>query len=126
VVVVGSHFSSALSDDGTRRAAQAARLREIADEVRAVRPSALVVAGGDLNDGPASVPLAPLLADGAWIDPTDPGEITWVGASGGAHLDHLLLSREDALALLAARVEAGADVAAASDHRPVVIDLRLD
>jgi endonuclease/exonuclease/phosphatase family metal-dependent hydrolase len=126
VVVVGSHFSSALSDDGTRREAQAARLREIADEVRAVRPSALVVAGGDLNDGPASLPLAPLLADGAWIDPTGPGEITWVGASGGAHLVHLLLPREDAHALLAARVEAGADVAAASDHRPVVIDLRLD
>src|SRR6266511_1621501 len=82
VVVVASHLSSALSDDGTRRALQAGRLRDIADGLRAARPTALVLAGGDLNDRPASAALAPLLEDGAWIDPAPPGVVTWTGASG--------------------------------------------
>jgi endonuclease/exonuclease/phosphatase family metal-dependent hydrolase len=124
LVIVGSHFSSALSDDGTRRTAQAARLREIADAVRGARAGALVLAGGDLNDRPASAPLAPLLGDGAWLDAAPPGAITWVGG-GSARLDYLLVPREDADALLALEIAAGPDVADASDHRPVIADLRL-
>src|SRR6266508_4551272 len=99
VVVGASHLSSALSDDGTRRALQAGRLREIADGLRAARPTALVLAGGDLNDRPASAALAPLLEDGAWIDPAPPGVVTWTGASGTARLDYLLLPREERGAL---------------------------
>jgi endonuclease/exonuclease/phosphatase family metal-dependent hydrolase len=125
LVVVASHLSSRISDDGTRRAAQAARLRGIADAVRAERPDALVIAGGDLNDAPASAALAPLLSDGAWLDPLPPGATTWQGASGQARLDYLLVPAPDRAAVAAAAVAAGADVAAASDHRPVVVDLRL-
>jgi len=125
VVVVASHFSSALSDDGTRRALQATRLREIADGVRATRPTALVLAGGDLNDQPRSAALVPLLADGAWVDPAPPGVATWSGASGAARLDYLLLPREEAGALAGVEIAVGADVAAASDHRPVVVDVSL-
>jgi endonuclease/exonuclease/phosphatase family metal-dependent hydrolase len=126
LVVIGSHLSSALSDDGTRRTAQAARMREIADGVRAARAAALVVVGGDLNDLPASAALAPLVGDGAWLDRAPPGVDTWTGASGGARLDYLLVSREDAAALVGIQVFAGPDVAVASDHRPVVVDLQLD
>ncbi|HEX9401154.1 MAG TPA: endonuclease/exonuclease/phosphatase family protein [Anaeromyxobacter sp.] len=126
VVVVASHLSSALSDDGTRRALQAGRLREIADGLRAARPTALVLAGGDLNDRPASAALAPLLEDGAWIDPAPPGVVTWTGASGTARLDYLLLPREERGALSGIGIAAGADVAAASDHRPVVVDVSLE
>src|SRR6266511_1110253 len=54
VVVVASHLSSGLSDDEIGRALQAGRLRDIADGLRAARPTALVLAGGDLNDRPAS------------------------------------------------------------------------
>ncbi len=126
LVVVGSHFSSALSDDGTRRTAQAARLREIAEGVRSARVGALVVAGGDLNDGPASAPLAPLLGDGAWLDLAPSDGITWIGATGSARFDYLLVPREEAAALLAVEIVSGPDVVAASDHRPVVADLWLE
>jgi endonuclease/exonuclease/phosphatase family metal-dependent hydrolase len=124
VVLVGSHLSSALSDDGTRRRLQAARMREIADRVAAADPGALVLAGGDLNDAPESDALAPLLADGRWRDPVPGGVVTWSGDAGAARLDYLLLPA-DSGALVAAAVEAGPDVAAASDHRPVVLDLLL-
>lgn len=124
VVLVGSHLSSALSDDGTRRRLQAARMRELADAAAAEDPSALVLAGGDLNDAPGSDALAPLLADGAWRDPIAPAAVTWAGEAGEARLDYLLVPAGSA-ALAAAFVDAGADVALASDHRPVVLDLRL-
>jgi endonuclease/exonuclease/phosphatase family metal-dependent hydrolase len=126
LVLVGSHFSSALSDDGTRRAAQAARLREIAEGLRAERADAMVLAGGDLNDRPESAALAALLGDGRWLDPAPAGAATWIGASGSARLDYLLVPSTDAGALVTAQVVAGPDVAAASDHRPVVVDLLLD
>jgi len=125
LVLVGSHFSSALSDDGTRRTAQAARLREIADGLRATLPGTLVVAGGDLNDRPESVPLEPLLGDGTWLDEAPAGAPTWIGASGSARFDYLLVPREDRAALAAMQIVGGADVAAASDHRPVVVELRV-
>jgi endonuclease/exonuclease/phosphatase family metal-dependent hydrolase len=125
VVVVASHLSSALSDDGTRRAAQAARLREIADGLRAARPGALVLAGGDLNDTPASAPLAPLLGDGAWLDLAPAGAASWAGGARESRLDYLLVARDDAGAVLDAAVVGGEDVGRASDHRPVVLDLRL-
>jgi endonuclease/exonuclease/phosphatase family metal-dependent hydrolase len=125
VVVVGSHLSSALSDDGTRRAVQAARLREIADAVRAARPAARVLAGGDLNDLPASAALAPLAGDGAWVEVADPGVGTWGTGAGAKRLDDLLVPAEDAAAVRAAAVVDGADVRRASDHRPVVVDVSI-
>ena len=126
LVVVGSHFSSALSDDGTRRRWQAGRLREIADGVAAADPWALVLAGGDLNDEPASAALAPLLGDGAWLDTAPPGEASWPAASASARFDYLLVGAGAARAVTAAWIDAGADVVRASDHRPVVVDLRVE
>jgi endonuclease/exonuclease/phosphatase family metal-dependent hydrolase len=126
LVLLGSHLSSALSDDGTRRALQAARLRELADGARAGGAS-LVVAGGDLNDVAASAALAPLLGDGVWVEPAAalPPELawTWFGAGRREALDHLVVPRASAGAVLHAEVMGGADVEAASDHRPVVLDL---
>ncbi len=123
LVVVGSHFSSALSDDGTRRAWQAARMREIADAAAA--GGAIVLAGGDLNDAPASAALAPLLADGEWVDPA-PAEPTWVGASRAERLDYLLVRADAAPAVDAAWIDSDPDVAAASDHRPVVLAIAIE
>ncbi|BDG05985.1 endonuclease/exonuclease/phosphatase family protein [Anaeromyxobacter oryzae] len=128
LVVVASHFSSALSDDGTRRAAQAARLRELADAAAA--SGAKVLAGGDLNDGSGSAALAPLLGDGAWVEPAAAGPLdaTWTWADGGRRevLDHLAVPRASAGAVLSVEVTGGADVSVASDHRPVVLDVRMD
>jgi endonuclease/exonuclease/phosphatase family metal-dependent hydrolase len=126
LVVVGSHFSSALSDDGTRRAWQAARLREIADAVAAADPSAVVLAGGDLNDTPASAALGPLLGDGAWTDPAPAGAETWPSANPSTRFDYLLVGSSEAGSVAAAWIAAGADVVLASDHRPVVLDLSLE
>lgn len=128
LVVVGSHLSSALSDDGTRRAEQAARLRAIADGLRDTGAS-LVIVGGDLNDTPGSAALAPLLGDGAWVEPAvllAPDAWTWSGGGRRAVLDHLVMHREDAGEILGAAIAEGPDVAAASDHRPVVLDLWVE
>jgi endonuclease/exonuclease/phosphatase family metal-dependent hydrolase len=129
LVLVGSHLSSHLSDpDGARRARQAAGLRALADAAAAAAPGGLVVVGGDLNDEAAALALAPLLGDGAWraaLPAAGAAAWTWSDGSRRAALDHLALPAGQAEALLAARVEGGADVAAASDHRPVVLDLAV-
>jgi endonuclease/exonuclease/phosphatase family metal-dependent hydrolase len=123
VVLVGTHLSSRLSDPaGVRRALQAARLRALADGAEDRWGAALVVAGGDLNDDAAAPALRPLLGDGAW-HVAAPGRWTWSDGASRAVLDHLAVRAVDAGALLAAAVAEGGDVAAASDHRPVVIDL---
>jgi endonuclease/exonuclease/phosphatase family metal-dependent hydrolase len=128
LVVVGSHLVSLLTDpSGDRRMEQAARMREIADSLAQSLPGALVLAGGDLNDEPGSASLGPLLADGAWVDALAEAGLgeswTWAGASGVARLDYLLLPATEAWRLLAAAVVDGDDVAAASDHRPVVVEV---
>jgi endonuclease/exonuclease/phosphatase family metal-dependent hydrolase len=125
VALVMSHFSSALSDDGTRRAEQAARMRALADGLGVAHPDALVLAGGDLNDSPGSPALAPLLQDGEWHEVVAPAAWTWSSGSRGARLDYLLVAREDMGAVLQGAVVEGTDVLEASDHRPVVADLRI-
>lgn len=125
VVVVGSHLSSALSDDGTRRALQAARLRELADAVRRDRPGALVLAGGDLNDRPDGAALAPLLGDAAWLEVAAPGVATWGEGAAARRLDDLVVPSAEAGAVRWAAVVDGDDVRSASDHRPVVLDLSV-
>lgn len=130
LVLVGSHLVSRITDpEGDRRAEQAARMRAIADEVASLRPEAAVLVGGDLNDEPGSPSLAPLLGDGAFTDAAaglPPGEAwTWSGEAGRARLDHLLVARRDAGAPIHAVVLGGEDVAAASDHRPLAVDLWL-
>ena len=100
-------------------------MREIADGVAADDPSALVLVAGDLNDGPDSPALAPLLGDGAYVDPLPSGAWTWATAGRRARLDYLLVPRAALPALLGAQVDLGTDAAGASDHRSVVADLLL-
>jgi endonuclease/exonuclease/phosphatase family metal-dependent hydrolase len=126
LALVGTHASSRLSDpDGARRALQAARLRELADALRAAAPGAVVLAGGDLNDPPDAGSMAPLAGDGAWVDLVAPGGVTWSGEAGEARLDALLVASADRGLAIAAWIAEGDDVAGASDHRPVVLDLAL-
>jgi uncharacterized protein len=125
IVIVASHLSSRLSDDGTRRIAQASRMRAIADASAAADPSALVLAGGDLNDPPSAPAIAPLTADGGYVDPLPPAATTWSSGSHAERLDALLVARAGVGAIARATVEAEPDVARASDHLPVVVDLRL-
>jgi endonuclease/exonuclease/phosphatase family metal-dependent hydrolase len=133
--MVGTHLSSRLSDpDGVRRHAQAARLRELADHAAAIHPGALVLAGGDLNDEVEVPALAPLFGDGNWLDGVGATAPDAAGVAGAAWtwsdgrvreaLDHLALPGARLGTRLAGWVADGPDVAAASDHRPVVLDLR--
>jgi len=133
--LVGTHLSSHLSDpEGERRRGQATRLRELADGAAAVDPGALVVVGGDLNDETTAPSLAPLFGDGRWEDGAcggGPGAVpvatsawTWGDGRVRAALDHLAVRAAQRGALVAGWVADGADVVAASDHRPVVVDLR--
>jgi uncharacterized protein len=125
LAIVASHLSSALSDDGTRRSWQAARMRSIADALATLDAERLVLVAGDLNDGPDAPALAPLLGDGAWVDALPAGAWTWSGGGRTSRLDYLLVPRTAVGGLLAIEVEWGPDVDAASDHRPVVADLLL-
>jgi endonuclease/exonuclease/phosphatase family metal-dependent hydrolase len=128
VVLLGNHLVSRLDPAADpRRAAQAAGVRSIADAVGAADPTALVVVLGDLNDLPDSAALAPLLSDGAFADlgaELSP-EAAWTWSGGGARerIDYALVPSGDAAAVGRVEVLAGDDVAAASDHRPMVIDL---
>ncbi|MCM2335137.1 MAG: endonuclease/exonuclease/phosphatase family protein, partial [Anaeromyxobacteraceae bacterium] len=127
LVVVGTHLSSRLSDpDGRRRTAQATALRALADAAAARWGASLVVVGGDLNDEAGAPALAPLLGDGAWVDAAavlGGEDWTWSDGAARAALDHLAVRAADAGLLLEAGAVAGADVTAASDHRPVMLDL---
>jgi endonuclease/exonuclease/phosphatase family metal-dependent hydrolase len=129
VLLVGTHLSSHLSDPGgARRHEQSARLRAIADEGVARWAPALAVVGGDLNDEASSPALQPLLGDGAWGDADGgfgPEDWTWSSGADRSRLDHLALRATDAGAWLSATVQGGPEVAASSDHRPVVLDLLL-
>jgi endonuclease/exonuclease/phosphatase family metal-dependent hydrolase len=128
VVLLGNHLVSRLdpAQDG-RRARQAARVRAIADALRREDPARLVVVLGDLNDVAGSAALAPLLADGALLDvgAALAPDVAWTWSGGGARerIDYAAVPREDAAAVADAAVLAGDDVAAASDHRPLIVDL---
>ena len=135
LVLLGTHLSSRLSDpDGARRVVQAVRLRGLADAVAAEDPGALVLAGGDLNDEATAPALQPLFGDRRWIDGAGgtgveatggaAGDWTWSDGRRREALDHLAVPAAQRRALVAGWVADGPDVVAASDHRPVVLDLR--
>lgn len=89
----------AASDSNARRRAQAARIREIYDGLRAAGEQHIAVVG-DLNDTPDSAPLAPLLGDGSELldisvhprfeDDGRPG--TYANGTKGNKIDYILLS----------------------------------
>ncbi len=131
VVILGGHLVSRLdpSQDG-RRFLQASRVRELADQLRGAAARPLVLVTGDLNDLPGSAALRPLLGDGELVDlgAMLPEADSWTWSGGGARerIDYALLPREDEVQVTRVEVAAGPDVAAASDHRPVLVDLWLD
>ncbi len=130
VVLLGGHLVSRLdpSEDG-RRFLQAARVRQAADEVRAANERALVLVLGDLNDVPGSEALRPLLGDGAFADLggslPDADSWTWSGAGARERIDYALVPTGDRALVTRVEVASGADVTAASDHRPLLVDLWL-
>jgi endonuclease/exonuclease/phosphatase (EEP) superfamily protein YafD len=94
VIVLNGHFRSQRNDDPVQRHAEAARAREIALEVAASHPGALIVLGGDLNDTPGSQTLS-MLEDGGTMYRVaeELGLDAWtVNSNGNLNaLDHLFL-----------------------------------
>jgi endonuclease/exonuclease/phosphatase family metal-dependent hydrolase len=128
LALVGVHLVSRLdSKDDARRRLQATRLREIADDLRRDPNFPCVVVAGDLNDLPDAPALEPLLEDGAWVDlgRALPVAAGWTWEGGGLHerMDYALIGRSDLPLVTRFAVVDGPDVAAASDHRPLVVDL---
>lgn len=131
LVILGGHFVSRLDpSEDSRRELQARRARELADDLRADPARPVVLVMGDLNDLPGSAALRPLLEDGTLFDlgGTLPEAEGWTWSGGGARerIDYALLPREDEETVTRVEVVAGPDIAAASDHRPVLVDLWLD
>jgi threonine dehydrogenase-like Zn-dependent dehydrogenase len=61
------------------------------------------------------------------LDPRETDQVAWVEQwTGGAGADVVFEVSGAAAAVLGAWIAAGPDVAAASDHRPVVLDLWLE
>ncbi len=128
LVLLGAHLVSRIDPSAnTRRAAQAARIRALADGLRALpeRPAVLVL--GDLNDLPGSSALRPLLGDGAFTDlgaPLPSGDgWTWTGGGARERIDYMLVPREDTALVARFEVVSGEDVSTSSDHRPLLCDL---
>ncbi len=129
VVLLGAHLVSRLQPADERRRLQAERLRQLADGLSAGPSRPLVMVLGDLNDLPESEALTPLLGDGALLDLGAglPPANAWTWSGGGARerLDYALIPQVERAAVNRFAVEPGPDVAAASDHRPLVVDLWL-
>lgn len=103
LAVLANHFKSkghgAPAQSNARRRAQAARVREIYEGLRAGGIEHIAIAG-DLNDTPDSAPLMPLLRDGSDLrdisahgsfdDGGRPG--TYANGTKGDKIDYLLLS----------------------------------
>ncbi|HZZ86531.1 MAG TPA: endonuclease/exonuclease/phosphatase family protein [Anaeromyxobacteraceae bacterium] len=129
VALLGAHLASRREPQDALRAAQAGRVAEIAGALLDASPGALVLVAGDLNDGPAAVPLWPLLGDPRLADPAAalPASLSYTYSPPRyrGRLDYLLVSRNALDWLSDLEVVGGADVDAASDHRPVVIELTV-
>ena len=128
LTVLGAHLVSRRDprEDG-RRLEQATRLRDLGLATLRGEGHPAVLVLGDLNDLPTSAPLSALLSGGALADlgaRLDPGEAwTWSGSGARERIDYALLSAGDQALVTWLKVVPGDDVAAASDHRPLVLDL---
>ena len=130
LVMLVNHFKSKRgdSDDSTvsQRMAQAGRVRSIASGLRKYP----VIIVGDFNDEPNSQALSPLTRTAGLHD-----VLSWMGSSRvsfksrhfSSALDYLVLNDmlADRMVDRSARIVVGKEVSAASDHRPVIVDVRL-
>ncbi|MGI5844582.1 MAG: endonuclease/exonuclease/phosphatase family protein [Candidatus Xenobium sp.] len=129
LVLLINHFKSQ-AFGGRRsealRLAQAGRVREIALELDRF-PLAIL---GDLNADPDSPSLAPLRSP-PFLDPLEAlppaGRVTWRKGSRESALDYILVNQALARRVVpgSVRILDGVAVQAASDHRPVMLDLWL-
>lgn len=116
--ILNTHLDASASDRFRRQ--EAASLLRIADQLRS--SGELVFIGGDLNANPDS-PVLAMFADAGWVD-------AWqgCGAGDGRSFPHdAPVKRIDYLLLGTGAACARAEVLAtdASDHRPIIFQIRM-
>lgn len=98
IVLMPLHFRSKYNDDPARRLAEAEAAQVIASDVATTYPQAIVVLGGDVNDGIGSPAMVALEADGLLDGVYDdlPAHKRWTYDYNNQQtmLDHLLLARD--------------------------------
>ena len=132
VVMFGAHFrSKSPPDDPGRRLAEAQVSRRIVTDVAAALPTALVVMGGDLNDGPGTPTIDALTLDGGLLrvaaDLPVADQATYVFNGSGEAIDHILQAVTPAGARVprSTRVWKGARGYAGSDHFALTSDFEI-
>ena len=104
-------------------------MAQVAEGLLAAAPESLVLVAGDLNDSPAAATLRPLLSSPRLADPAAflpaSGAYTYTPLRHRGRLDYLLVSRNGLDWIADVEVVAGDDVEAASDHRPVLVELEV-
>lgn len=125
LVVLVSHQTSQLdaSAGSLKRQAQARRTREIADQLRTEDATRAVIIAGDMNDEPAAASIQLLVGDARWIDVAtdvpDAERFSYYWRTPRRY-DYLLPDEATAARRQSVTILHGPDVAAASDHAPVV------
>ena len=120
------HFNTHLSVyEESERIDQAKTIARLVNEERKVRPGAEITVTGDFNSGFDSPVFEPLTEAGL-REVNDPSRDTWhhpgvPGRPQGFAIDHVLTDREGAACFVAD--DPGTSLA--SDHSPVVCDIRL-
>ncbi len=131
VAVLVNHQISQLDssvDTDFKRLAQAARTREIADQIRRETPWTAVVITGDMNDDPTTPPLNVFFSDGAYVDfwKGAPTSTTWTFKESSTkkyRFDYVIPDKVTAGWKTSATIlspDKDTDVKNTSDHAPVV------
>jgi endonuclease/exonuclease/phosphatase family metal-dependent hydrolase len=116
--VLNTHLDPSREDHYRRQ--EVAQVRAVVDRLRAANPR--VVVGGDFNAEPGSAVIASMTADGwrdAWRSCGTGEGLTYPGDAPIKRIDYLFLAPKlacDSAAVLETR---------ASDHRPVLVVLRI-
>jgi endonuclease/exonuclease/phosphatase family metal-dependent hydrolase len=117
-----SKLDSAKGDE--KRQAQATRAREIADGLRAQDPTRPVIIAGDMNDEPTAASTGLYLGGGQFVDiATDVAAAdcyTYVYDNDDLRYDYILPDADFASHRTSVTILHNGDVAAASDHSPIV------
>jgi endonuclease/exonuclease/phosphatase family metal-dependent hydrolase len=133
VIVLGVHYK-ALGDAASRqkRAAEAERTRQIADELRALEPATPLLIAGDFNAEPDAPELAAFgerdtAAYDSLVSSLPAGERATFGSGTAARsFDDQRLSGHTPLAApVSVQVVSSRRVLETSDHRPLLVDYAL-
>lgn len=130
IVLLGVHYKAKNDDDPDKRLAEAQRTRAIADQLASENPARAVLVLGDFNDLPATPPYlavegtSEMFANAADLVPSA-DRYTYVFSGQKELVDHQMMSPRLAGTLESALILHSAEVAAASDHAPLVATYQI-